>query len=165
MVIGPLVVAASLLVPPPEPQAVSTRAPARAAAAVYLEGRVRRGRFIAGPSLFGVELLMAVSAWWFGGVTSGGHSGTRAPARWLSARACVDGAGGGAGDELCCGQKYVGDGLALGAGEQGGRRRLAPAINVRVHRGQRRRQIGGDLAVVKPDYRQVIRYQRPALPG
>src|SRR6478752_2513762 len=78
MVIGPLVVAASLLVPPPEPQAVSTRAPARMAAAAYLEGRVRRGRFMAGPSLFGVELLMAVSAWWFGG-PSGGYSGTRAP--------------------------------------------------------------------------------------
>src|SRR6476469_4490677 len=61
MVIGPLAVAASLLVPPPEPQAVSTRAPARTAAAVYLDGRERRGRFIAGPFLFGAELFWSGS--------------------------------------------------------------------------------------------------------
>src|SRR6476661_9182007 len=58
MVIGPLAVAASLLVPPPEPQAVSTRAPARTAAAAYLEGRVRRGRSIAGPSLLSARSVL-----------------------------------------------------------------------------------------------------------
>src|SRR4029078_11026883 len=61
MVIGPLAVAASLLVPPPEPQAVSTRAPAGTAAAAYLDGRERRGRFIAGPFLFGAELFWSGS--------------------------------------------------------------------------------------------------------
>src|SRR6476646_8597374 len=63
MVIGPLVVAASLLVPPLEPQAVSTRAPASTAAAAYLEGRVRRGRVIAGSfSVSARDLLLGSGA-------------------------------------------------------------------------------------------------------